>query len=328
MKRSNWFFSVIVVAFSLFTFTSCSQYDDFDEDFIENPDNGNNDDNSDDNGNSGNNGGGNTGGNASAQLDPDYGIAIYQIDGSNIILAEEDNKGASWMRDRVKHEDIWEIVRTMIPFDARRWMTSFEIFDGDQQLLGYVYNTDQSLSSWVFALDISSAYLDGQTLERGGDFIHTIIHEYGHIMSLNDSQLNPGGGACNNYNPGEGCANESSYIDEFYERFWEDIAGEHADTNGDDDAVFEFYQKYSDRFVSDYSATNPAEDIAEVFAHFVTTDTQPNGSQIKDEKVRFMYEYPELVNLRNHMRNTDFTLPPPGSWSRPKCRKHNHNHNM
>ena len=326
MKNVKWFLPVIVACFGLFSFTSCQDNfdfepdgqdqltDDFDDDF-------NDDDADDSDTDNGGNGGGSSDG---ASLDGDYGVAIYRVDGQNIIKTDSKNVNPNWMNDEVKHKDIWEMVTTLIPADKRRWMTTFEIFDGGGELLGYVYNATADLTSWNFALGIDSAYPDGENLETTGDFIHTIIHEYGHIMSLNDEQLDHTTSSCD-YNPGEGCARSDSYIDSFYSRFWADIADEHSNLDADDyDALYEFYDKYEDRFVSDYAATNPAEDIAEVFSYFITQDSAPTGNQIKDEKIRYLYEFPELVDLRNHMKQSTFTMPEPGRWSRPTCKKHRH----
>ena len=323
MKNVKWFLPVIVACFGLFTFTSCQDnfdfepdgqdqfVDDFEDDFEDDGDN-----NSDN--------GGNGGGSEGAALDPEYGLAIYQVDGQNIIKMDSKNGNPAWMNDEVKHNDIWEMVTSLIPTDMRRWMTTFEIFDGKDELLGYVYNSSTDLTSWNFALGIDSAYPDGQTLETSGDFVHTIIHEYGHIMSLNDEQLNPNSSSCD-YHPGEGCARSDSYLNGFYNRFWADISNEHNSLDPDDyDALDAFHSKYQDRFLSDYSATNPAEDIAEVFSYFITSDNAPTGNQIKDEKIRYLYEFSELVSLRNHMRASTFTMPEPGSWKRPTCSKHRH----
>lgn len=309
MKNVKWFFPVLFSVFAIVSFPSC--YDDYEIDPNENESNSFEDDNSSNN---------------ADELDEEYGISLYRVDGENIIQTEHTNASQNWMNDELKHNDMWDIVTNLIPTDRRQWIYTFEIFDGKQELLGYVVNTSEDLSQWKFGLDITSAYLDGQTLEKSGDFIYTVIHEYGHILSLNDQQLDAFANNCSNYNPGEGCAFENSYIDEFHERFWADIEEEANDIDEDDfDAIDDFYNKYSDRFVTDYAATNPAEDIAEVFSVFVTAENEPTGNQIKDQKIRFMYEYPELVDLRNHMRGTTYTIPAPGSWKAPQCHKaHSH----
>jgi len=48
--------------------------------------------------------------------------------------------------------------------------------------------------------------------------------------------------------------------------------------------------------------THPAEDIAESFTYFVFTP-KPTGNSIKEQKIAFFYEYPELVKLRSDILN-------------------------
>lgn len=267
-------------------------------------------------------------GQADNTLDPELGIALYQIDGEFIIPVDEAKAKRNWMEDQEKHRAIWEMTATLIPADYRRWLTSFEIFDGKDELLGYVNPAKEDLSGWKFALDIRSAYPDTRTLSQEGDFIHTIIHEYGHVLALNDEQLKARSLVCTTYNPGEGCARQDAYLLEFHDRFWEAIIDEAADNEESDRALQRFYEKYEDHFVTDYAATNPVEDFAEVFAVFITSDSRPTGQLIKDQKVQFMYEYPELVALREHMRDTPYALPAAGEWGNKKhnCRSKIHTH--
>jgi hypothetical protein len=85
-------------------------------------------------------------------------------------------------------------------------------------------------------------------------------------------------------------------------------------------------------FVTEYAATNPGEDIAEVFAVFVTRADKPTGLSIKDKKVQMLYEYPDLVHLRTQIRTNlgdDGTrvqslLPIPGQWKQKHKCKHAH----
>ena len=73
----------------------------------------------------------------------------------------------------------------------------------------------------------------------------TLIHEYGHLLTLNDEQVkidaylfhNPDDDdayfeaedACETYFPGEGCALRSSYLYQFYTQFWDDMYDEWLD---------------------------------------------------------------------------------------------------
>jgi len=98
---------------------------------------------------------------------------------------------------------------------------------------------------------------------------------------------------------------------------------------------YNFYQKYDDRFVSYYSANNDTEDFAEAFRAFVLWDeemisnlkkhcsekegwniveiegwdywkwcnkTYPDNA-IWEEKIRFFYDFPELVEMRDFIRS-------------------------
>ena len=61
------------------------------------------------------------------------------------------------------------------------------------------------------------------------------------------------------------------------------------------------YEKYQDQFVSMYSSTNIDEDIAESWTEFVLTE-KPSGETISEQKILFFYGFPELVELREHIR--------------------------
>jgi hypothetical protein len=50
--------------------------------------------------------------------------------------------------------------------------------------------------------------------------------------------------------------------------------------------------------VTDYASTNPGEDIAETFTYFVL-GKKPEYTTIANQKVLQLYEYPELIHLKN-----------------------------
>lgn len=62
-------------------------------------------------------------------------------------------------------------------------------------------------------------------------------------------------------------------------------------------------------FVTEYAATNPGEDLAEVFAEWVYADETSDGDRIVDQKMRFFDQFPELVAVHEHLREVlGFTL--------------------
>jgi hypothetical protein len=150
----------------------------------------------------------------------------------------------------------------------------------------------------------------------------TLVHEFAHLLTLGPDQVMPSipifnnpeddaiyfdeVSACPTYFPGEGCSNQDSYINAFYNQFWTGIYDEWNQINliEDEDLYYEkldeFYYKYEDQFLTDYSPTHPAEDIAEAFGFFVFAN-KPDGDTIAEQKILFFYKYPELVQLRSEI---------------------------
>ena len=149
--------------------------------------------------------------------------------------------------------------------------------------------------------------------------------------------------APNHYQANAGCLKDNSYLNLFFQKFWADIYPEYyywfefADYKKFNKSNYAFHQKYSDRFVSPYAASHPAEDFAESFRAFVlwddelidnykkwcTTTGDKGGhlifeegltywkwcpeifhdNSIWEEKIRFFYDFPELVEMRDFIRS-------------------------
>ena len=243
-----------------------------------------------------------------------------------------------FQNDVEKHNQIWELVKKVVPLNQLEKMSEFMIYNGNSSgTAGYVVEKTKDLSKWQMGIAIDFAFQGG--FNHQGELAYTIIHEFGHILTLNDNQLNASisESNCKNYFPGEGCAKKESYINELFQNYWKDIADEHSNALNDQNAQEEFYSKYSDRFVTNYASTNPGEDVAEVFATFVTKKEKPSGATIAEKKILLMYNRSELVDFRNHIRKNlklrkkgkgvSFELPKPGAWkqantygTKSKCR--------
>lgn len=166
-------------------------------------------------------------------------------------------------------------------------------------------------------LDQWALYVD--PADRSFELDHTLIHEFAHVMTLNDSQLDAqlvysdqdlsdAAAACATYFTGEGCAKPDSYMAQFVDAFWDPILEEfrQIETISDDlaweDAMFDFYDRYADQFVSDYAATNPGEDISESFTAYVMAPELPDGDTIAEQKILFFDRFEELAELRESIR--------------------------
>lgn len=246
-------------------------------------------------------------------------VTDYKVSGTDLEL----------QKDVKKHNEIWALVRKIVPLNQLEKMTEFMIYNGEKSgSSGYVIERKADLSEWQMGIAINFAYEGG--FNNHGELAYTIIHEFGHILTLNDLQVNGSVAQanCKNYFTGEGCAKEKSYINVLYQNYWKDIKAEHDKAQESQEEHEKFYNKYSNRFVTAYASTNPGEDIAEVFATFVTKKQKPTGTSIADKKILLMYNEKALIDFRNHIRKNlnlrgkgsakSFVLPEPGAWKQAK----------
>ncbi len=254
-------------------------------------------------------------------------ITLYEVKGDKITVVKDYDVSGSdrdFQNDRNKHQQIWDLVTKIVPLSHRNKMDKFLIYSGQSSgTAGFVDPTSNDLSTWRMGIAIDYAYDGGFNANK--ELSYTIIHEFGHILTLNNEQVNANTAEnnCNGFYLQEGCAKSGSYLHTIYKRFWADIYPEFRDKHNEGQTrMGQFYEKYQDRFVTEYAATNLVEDFAEVFAFFVTKADRPAGNTIADKKVLMLYEFPELVSLRNEIRSNGGTrsaggvdiLPEPGKW--------------
>ncbi len=234
-------------------------------------------------------------------------IITYQVQGNKILNPEP---GAitsdlqAYQDDAAAHERIWVLFANLIPANQRAYISRFVVYtDGPDEVLAFVEPDPDDPSRWILSVDIVDA-------QNPDELTYTLIHEFAHVLTLNETQVAfdneifnqpddedlfaEAESSCPTYFPGEGCSLGDSYINAFFDAFWSDIYEDWLESDPESD---EFYLAYEDQFVTDYAATNPGEDIAESFTSFVM-EPKPDGDTIAEEKVLFFYEYPELVQLR------------------------------
>jgi len=243
-------------------------------------------------------------------------LTTYRINGDDIDKIKDHNvapKYQSFQQDYARHLEIWQFVTRLIPYEFRGRLVEFEVFHGENELLGYVAPlNDGDLSRWKFALAIDAAK-DLEQIDFKDFFTYVVIHEYGHVLTLNEGEIKTEYTNCNTFETQEGCPKTNSYIYQNFQIGWSDIYEEFLQLN--EREIIDFYEKYQERFSSDYAATNPGEDIAEVFAFFITTEEAPRGNTIADQKIKAMYDQPYLVELREKIRqNPTVRSLKAGSW--------------
>lgn len=200
-------------------------------------------------------------------FDDEEVLARYEVDGLELVGDPED-----------EHLQLWTTFVTLIPASGIDGViTYFEVID-DQETSGYVYGDEDDIDSFVLGLNTIE-------IDEPRELRHTIIHEYGHIATLNSNQVDmESGGSCPTYELDEGCSENDSYVFAFFEAFY--------DGGGNDG---------DDAFVTDYASSNIAEDMAESFTFFVLR-ARPDGETVAEEKILFFYNYDELIDLRADIR--------------------------
>ena len=237
----------------------------------------------------------------------DYKVNGDQLGAMDILWSPDDYK--VYQEDTAAHERIWNYFTSILPTEQRKWIGDFLLFtDGPKNILAYVRRSSDP-EKWTLGADI----LDSA---RPIYLTETLIHEFGHLLTLNTDQLvitdtyiyngRQGLKGCPTFATPEGCSTSESYINLFYQRFWRKIYDEWFENVNQPSGgqlnwayTLAFHRRYSDQFVSPYAASHPQEDIAESFAHFIL-NPKPDGSSIADQKVKFFYEFPELVELRQY----------------------------
>ena len=195
-----------------------------------------------------------------------------------------------------------------------------------------------NLTKWDLSIDPVDLIPSNEKIDRLF-YIPTMIHENAHMISLNSKQgdsdslsfeeltkqnLLKKQRACspNYYSDLAGCLHDDSYLNKFFQRFWTDIYSEHEwwwEYNTLDEyyaATDDFYQKYQPQFLTEYAIDSPDEDFAESFMAFVLKDPSPNDNTIPNQKMMFFYEYSELVEMRDFIRNAIAEHERIKEWSR------------
>lgn len=204
--------------------------------------------------------------------------------------------------------DGWNLVQLVIPTDARSMIDEYrEETDGPSRTLAYVEPTDRMGAQWALIVDPADAYNDARAFTDFDKLLITLVHEFGHALTLNNTQVfhtrNTSKCTEGAYIIYEGCVLPDSYLQAFVDQYWSDLMPEFMSLDRNDRLVLAgFYSRHPERFINRYAATNPEEDIAETWAAYVLTQRGENPQTAIDKKIAFFSQYPELVELRTSMR--------------------------
>lgn len=208
--------------------------------------------------------------------------ASYRVEGDTIVLLE--GTAEAW------HTDTWERWVELVPRSARWRVGQFDTLSGSFH--GQVEPISNNLQTWSLRM----AELDDDLRDVA------LVHELGHLVSLGPTEVVPATDPsiveqCPTHLSMEGCAKPDRVFDRFVSLFWTAEAG----WQSGEEVAAERYTAAPHSYVSRYAATNPGEDIAETFVHFVYS-LRPEANTVADEKILLLWEFPEFVQLRTWLR--------------------------
>ncbi|MFC1618249.1 hypothetical protein ACFL2B_03140 [Patescibacteria group bacterium] len=254
-------------------------------------------------------------------------LARYEVKNGQLELIEqpevEDEDLRRWQDAKDYHQELWERFTTLFDYQDFDFVTEFVIASDGPGKIGAESEADfEDPTKWGLYIDPADFAIrnDGESNEL---LDQALIHEAGHLLTLNSTQLDLIIGydhmcgditarfaeQCEpNYFATEGCTYSASYLNKFYQEFWLDIIDEWQSIYGIKD-IKEYQRRYesfyyarTDQFHSANAAFDPMEDVAYSWTEFIMND-KPDGDTIKEEKVLFFYQYPELLELRQKVRD-------------------------
>jgi len=196
-------------------------------------------------------------------------------------------------------EQLWTVVRRVFPQYAIDEVDEFVVFvptverAARGEVVGFVVPSP-AVGTWTLALAPHQLSND--------ELAHTMIHELGHLLTLNESQwdANATDATCDWLPPPDGCLSSTAILSDYVAKAWNATTyrsfrdlwgGTKAPSTSAQDA---WYRSHRGEFYNDYAATSLAEDFAESFAAWCLRE--PVASTLKP-KISFFDGRADLKHM-------------------------------
>lgn len=212
----------------------------------------------------------------------------------------------------------WNVFYNIFPKKiTQKYIKRLVLFsDGVDEKTGALGALNRENTGWQLVLDPVDVDFNTKNKERLHQSVYTLVHEFGHLLTLNNTQIKPTIKREVNkdepYLTIEGQALKDSYINKFVVLFWNGsllnewdyIQKEFCFTEQTSclEHLYGLYEEHYTDFLTDYAAESPEEDIVESWTAFVLHDKIKNPDTIAEQKINFFYDYPELVYYRKIIR--------------------------
>lgn len=261
------------------------------------------------------------------EKDDKYKLAVSNFYTDDIIYDKQDlyqATSANENKNSTREEKILSLIaKVLMPRDIKRVNNYVTFTDGLGYKKGYALPEDvlNNNQKFTFAIDLDDAFDNDNNYRNYKETLETIIGNYAYILALNESQVilteTPSPDMI--YLFDNGVYQENSYLRLFKDRFYKSVKKVVTTTiikNTDDNKVSssEVTADIADEEVPkaittqvvttkvDYTGEEIMNDFATNFVTFVIENKSSVEAQ-GNAKVLFFYEFEELVNIRQYIRN-------------------------
>lgn len=210
--------------------------------------------------------------------------------------------------------ECWKVFYKVFPKKlTQKYLKKIVLFtDGVDEKTGALSALNFTNTEWQLSLDIKDVDFSSNKKERLFQSIYTLLHEFGHLLTLNDTQIKPTAKKRQEgddpYLTFEGQALKKSYMNLFVSRFWNNgllkewdvIQRKYCVTEQTRclEKLHDLYRDNYNDFITDYAAESPEEDIVESWVAFVLYEKVKKPETVAQQKINFFYQFPELVKYR------------------------------
>jgi hypothetical protein len=187
-------------------------------------------------------------------------------------------------------EELFQLFSDIVGEDAvDTYVKEWRVFENESNDLGAFVELMSGTDDWVVGVNRKNFEADNQQITEA--YANLFVHEYAHIIFFSTEERE------------EAFAhNFSTAADRQHVLSLEQVQSSERFT-----LMRRYYDNNETRFVGDYATMSIEEDMAESFVAFVR-EAKPVGTSLRDKKVRFFYEYHDLITLRTELRERLETL--------------------
>lgn len=255
-------------------------------------------------------------------------IALFLFISLSVLSQRKEERIGSWniangylIKNNSKNNELaskyWHEIGKIFPKQVlRKYVKRLVLMtDGLDEKTGALVSLSKNNDKWQLVIDVEDVNFDSKDRRRIYESVYTLIHEFGHLITLNNNQIRPTNQVKEKeglYLTVEGEAFRNSYLNKFVNLFWKKeglldewdyIQKEYCHTEAScADKLFDFAQDNFSEFLTDYAAESPEEDIVESWAAFVLRPKVKRPRTAAQKKINFFYQFPELVQYRAQIK--------------------------